>query len=158
MRKFILASALAATLMPVGAMAQSWGEVRHDRREVREDRGDLQRARAYGDRDDIRDARHELRDSRGERREDWRDWRRTHPDLYRGGAYVGPVRGWRYRPVAAGYRFQPAFYGQRYWVDYNRYRLPRPIAGHRWIRYGDDVVLVNYRTGRVREVYNRFFD
>ena len=157
MRKFILASALAATLVPVGAMAQSYGEVRHDQREINQDRRDLRDARIRGDRHDVRDARRDIRDDRQERREDWRDYRRAHPEAYRGPAYVGPRAGWRYRPVAAGYRFEPGFYGQRYWVDAARYRLPPAGAFQRWVRYGNDVVLVNTRTGRVISVNSGFF-
>ena len=51
-----------------------------------------------------------------------------------------------------------AFYGQRYWIaDPYRYRLPRAAANQRWIRYGNDVVLINARTGRVIQVINGFF-
>lgn len=157
MRKLILATALAATVLPAAAMAQSYGEVRHDRRDVGRDRGDLRDDQFRGDRHDVRDARRDLRDDRQERREDWRDYRRGHPEIYRGPAYVGPHAGWRYRPVAAGYRFEPGFYGQRYWIDPVRYRLPPVGAYQRWVRYGNDVVLVNVRTGRVITVNNGFF-
>lgn len=157
MRKLILASALAATLVPVAAMAQSYGEVRHDNREIRQDQRDLRDAQWRGDRHDARDARRDIRDDRQERREDWRDYRRAHPDLYRGPAYRGPRADWRYRPVAVGHRFDPVFYGQRYWVDPVRYHLRPAGAGLRWVRYGKDVLLVNVRTGRVIEVNNGFF-
>ena len=157
MRKLILASALAAALVPATAMAQSYGEVRHDTREVRQDRRDLRDAQRRGDRHDIRDARRDIRDDRQERREDWRDFRRSHPDVYRGSAYRGPRAGWRYRPVSVGYRFDPVFYGRSYWIDPVRYHL-RPVAANlRWVRYGNDVLLVNVRTGRVLEVNNGFF-
>lgn len=157
MRKLILASALAATLMPAAAMAQSYGEVRHDRQDVRQDQRELDRANARGDRHDIREARQDIRNDRRETREDWRDYRRAHPDVYRGGGYVGPRAGWRYRPVGVGYRFEPAYYGQRYWVDPVRYRLPPAVGGQRWVRYGNDVVLVDVRSGRVMNVYGGFF-
>ena len=157
MRMLILASALAATLVPASAMAQSLGEVRHDNREIRQDRRDLRDAERRGDRHDIRDARNDLRDSRQDRREDWRDFRRANPQAYRIGGYAGPRAGWRYRPVAVGYRFDPVFYGQRYWIDPVRFHL-RPVGGGlRWVRYGNDVLLVNIRTGRVLEVNNGFF-
>ena len=72
-------------------------------------------------------------------------------------AYVGP-RGYRYRPVAVGYRLQPAYYGSRYVIaDPYRYRLPRATGVNRWVRYGNDVLLVNSRNGRVVTVYDRFF-
>ena len=156
MRKLILSALAAAALVPVAAQAQSYGDVRHDRGEVRHDRRDLAQARRYGDRGDMRDARHDLREDRRETREDWRDYRRSHPEAFRGGGYAGP-RGWAYRPVEAGYRFQPAYYGQRYWVDPVRYRLPAAPGYGRWVRYGNDVVLVNIRTGQVIEVHRGFF-
>ena len=61
--------------------------------------------------------------------------------------------------MAVGYRFAPEYYGQRYWInDYGTYRLPRPGYGYqRWVRYGNDVVLVDTRSGRAVQVYNRFF-
>lgn len=60
--------------------------------------------------------------------------------------------------MAVGHRFDRAYYGDRYWVrDYRSYRLPAPRAGHRWVRYGNDVVMVNTRNGRVATAYNGFF-
>lgn len=157
MRKLILASAIAATLIPAAAMAQSYGEVRHDQRELRQDRGDLRDAQMRGDPRDIRDARREIRDDRREAREDWRDYRRTHPDVFRGPGYVAPRAGWRYRPVAVGDRFDRVYWSQRYWIDPVRYRLPRVAGSQRWVRYGNDVVLVDVRTGRIANVYGGFF-
>nr|WP_156370027.1 RcnB family protein [Novosphingobium sp. Leaf2] len=149
--------ALPALAVPMAASAQSAREVRQDQREVRRDQRDLRQAQMRGDRHDIREAREDLRDSRREMREDWRDYRRTHRDIYRRPAYAGP-RGYAYRPVTVGYRFDRAYYGDRYWVrDYARYRLPAPMAGHRWVRYGNDVVMVNLRSGRVVRVNNGFF-
>lgn len=157
MRTFILAGAIAATILPAAAMAQSYGEVRHDQREINQDRRDLRRDRADGDRRELRDDRRDLRADRQERREDWRDYRRSHPAAFHGPAYVGP-RGWRYRPVTIGYRFAPEYYGERYWIrDPYAYRLPAPGALERWVRYGNDVVLVNVRTGRVIAVNGGFF-
>ncbi|USU06521.1 DUF1090 family protein [Sphingomonadaceae bacterium OTU29MARTA1] len=159
MRKFIIAALAAATILPAGAAtAQSGREVRQSQREVRQSQRELAEARRYGDRGDIREARREVREDRRELREDWRDYRRSHRNVYTRGAYAGP-RGYRYRPVNVGYRFAPQYYGQRYWInDYNTYRLPRPGYGYqRWVRYGNDVVLVDTRSGRVAQVYNRFF-
>ncbi|WP_260926612.1 RcnB family protein [Novosphingobium sp. 9] len=143
MKKILMAVAAASVALPALAAptiasAQSRAEVRHDNREIRQDR-------------------RELRRDRQERREDWRDYRQAHRDVYHRPAYAGP-RGYRYVRVGVGHRFAPAYYGQRYWVnDYARYRLPAPRAGARWIRYGNDVVLVNTRTGVVLQAYNGFF-
>lgn len=139
----LLAGLAASTLVPVAASAQSAGELRHDRREVRQDvrRGDYR----------------EAREDRREYREDWRDYRKTHDGDYRRPAYRGPA-GYRYRPVAAGHRFAPAYYARNYWInDYSHYRLGRPGYDQRWVRYGNDVVLVNIRNGRVGVVYRGFF-
>jgi Ni/Co efflux regulator RcnB len=143
MRKLLFAALAASTLVPVAAQAQSAHEVRQDQREVRRDmrRGDYR----------------EAREDRRETREDWRDYRRSHRDAYRRPAYAGP-RGFRYRPVTVGYQFQRPYYGSRYWVnDYATYRLPAPSRGARWVRYGNDVVLVNITNGRVLRTYNGFF-
>jgi Ni/Co efflux regulator RcnB len=139
----VMAAVAAAVAVPGIASAQSAREVRHDQREVRKDvrRGHYQ----------------EAREDRRELREDWRDYRKSHRNVYRRPAYVGP-RGWRYRPVAVGHRFAPAYYGRNYWInDWATYRLGRPAQYQRWVRYGNDVVLVDIRTGRVIRVYNGFF-
>jgi Ni/Co efflux regulator RcnB len=157
MKKMIIMGLAAAAALPSIAQAQSAAEIRHDNREIREQRQDLRDAQLRGDRHDIRDARHDLRDARRERREDWRDYREAHRDYYRRPAYTGP-RGYIYRPVTIGYRFAPHYYSSRYVIgDPWRYRL-HPVSGYnRWIRYGNDVVLVNIRTGRVIEVNRDFF-
>jgi Ni/Co efflux regulator RcnB len=156
MRKTILTGLLAATLVPTMAQAQS-GELRHDRREVREQQRDVDRAVRNGASPrEIRDQQRDVRDARREYRDDWRDYRGRHPDIYRGSRWDGP-RGYRWRPVNVGYRFDPAFYDRRYWVDPYRYHL-RPVLGYqRWVHYGNDVVLIDIRSGRVLEVNSRFF-
>ncbi len=157
MRTPIIMALMAAVAVPSIASAQSAGEIRHDNRDVRDAQRDMRDAQWRGDRHDVRDARHDLRDARQERREDWRDYRNAHRDVFRGQRYYGP-RGYAYRPVTIGYRFAPTYYGSRYVIsDYGRYRLPRPVAYHQWVRYGNDVVLVNIRTGRVAEIHRSFF-
>ncbi|KKC26702.1 RcnB family protein [Sphingomonas sp. SRS2] len=157
MRTPIILGLMAAVAVPSIAPAQSLREARESQRDVREERRDLREAQAYGDRRDVREARRDLRDARQEARSDWRDYRRSNRDVYRRPAYVGP-RGYAYRPVGVGYRFQPHYYSSRYVIsDPYRYRLPRTTGYNRWVRYGNDVVLVNIRTGRVIEVHNSFF-
>ena len=157
MRTPIILALMAAVAAPSIVQAQSLGEARHSQREVREERRDLRDAQRYGSRSDVREARRDLRDAQREARQDWRDYRRSHRDVYRRPAYVGP-RGYAYRPVTPGYRFAPHYYSSRYVItDPFRYRLPVAAGPNRWIRYGNDVVLVNIRTGRVIEVHNGFF-
>lgn len=145
MRKVLLATIAAAALVPTGAMAQNKHEQRHDRQEVRHDQRE------------VRHDRKELARDRHERREDWRDYRKSHRDHYRRPAYVGP-RGYVYRPIRAGYRFAPAYYGRGYWVNnWDYYRLPPPGHGRRWVRYGNDVVLVSIGNGVAIQVIGGFF-
>ena len=147
MRKLLLISLMAAMAMPSVADARRRGEVRRDRQEVRQDRQELRQDRRNGG------SRGELRDDRRELREDRRDLRQDRRRL----AYVSPYRGWVYRPIGRGYVLRPVFWGSAYLIDYSFYRLARPRSDQRWIRYGDDLVLVNIRTGRVIEVIpNRF--
>lgn len=162
MRKIIMTALAASVALPVMvapsvASAQSAQEVRHDQREVNRDKREIRQDQRRGDWREAREDRHELREDRREKREDWRDYRQSHRDAFRGPAYVGP-RGYAYRPVAVGHRFDRAYYGDRYWVrDFGRYRLPAPAYRQRWVRYGNDVVLIDLRSGRVLRVYNRFF-
>lgn len=145
MRKLILAALAATAMAPVAASAQPADEMRHDRQDIRHDQRDL------------RHDRQELRADRREGREEWRGYRDAHRDVFRMRPYPGP-RGWTYRPVTIGYQFAPSFYAQRFWIaNPGFYRLPPPGPGLRWVRYGNDVVLVNLRTGRVVQVYNEFF-
>ena len=145
MRKLILLAAAAAMLVPGAAVAQ-----RYDRHDARQDRHD--------DRGD----RHEVRQDRRDIRQDRRDVRRHRRDIrrdrsfgeHRRSAYVAPYRGWRYHPVTVDFRLRPAFYSPRYYVsDYGYYHLRAPHSRWlRWIRYGDELLLVNIRTGRVLQV------
>jgi Ni/Co efflux regulator RcnB len=103
-------------------------------------------------RGDIRHDRRELREDRRELREDRREMRRDRV------AYVAPYRGWAYRTITPGYQLRPVFWAPRYTIsDYGTYRLRAPGFNQRWIRYGDDLVLVNIRNGRVLDVIrNRY--
>ncbi|MDX3910273.1 MAG: RcnB family protein [Sphingobium sp.] len=167
MRKFIILALMAATAIPASVSAQSAGEVRRSQRDLREEQRELRDAQRYGsprdvreERRDVRDARREVRedrrDYRQERREDWRDYRQSHRGDYARGNWRAPFRYQQWRP---GARISSNFYGPRYYInDPYRYRLPR--AGGRdlrYVRHYDDVLLVNVRTGRVVQVYNRFF-
>lgn len=157
MRNILLAALAATVLTPVAAQAQSGREVRHDQREIQRDRDEVRRDVQNGRMREAREDRRELREDMREHREDWRDYRRTHRNVYQRGSYRGP-RGYTYRPVTIGYRFAPSYYGRNYWIaDPWTYRLARPARGLSWVRYGNDAVLVNLRTGRVVQIYNGFF-
>ena len=90
-----------------------------------------------------------------------RDWNQNHSGRHTRGwtTYRAPVRSWRYSPITIGFQLQPAFYGSRYAIsNYGAYQLRAPARNQRWVRYGDDLVLVNVRTGRVIQVVrNRYW-
>ena len=161
MRKMIMMGLMAATavptLLPAAASAQTRHERREDRRELREDRQELREDRRELRQDlrqgaSNRELRRDMREVRQGQREVGRDRRELRRD------YVAPYRGWTYRSLTPGYRLQPGFYGSRYTItDFGRYRLGYPGANRRWIRYGNDLVLVNVRNGRVIQVIrNRY--
>jgi Ni/Co efflux regulator RcnB len=157
MRKILLAALAATVLTPAIASAQDARDLRHDQREMRHDRNDLRHDERRGDWRDARNDRHDLRQDRRDTREDWRGYRDSHRDTFRMRPYQGP-RGYAYRAVTPGFVFAPGYYHQRYWIaNPGQYRLPVARPGLRWVRYGNDVVLVNVRTGRVIQVYNGFF-
>ncbi len=148
MRKLIIVGLMAATMMPAAASAQSRGEVRRDRQNVREERRELRDAQLHGDRGDVREERRDVREARQELREDRRDYRQNRRAHSRGYTrYYAPQRNWSYRPVSQGYQLQSSFYGQRYYAPGYRSQ-----GQARWIRYGDDLLLVNTHTGRVIQV------
>jgi Ni/Co efflux regulator RcnB len=151
MRKLILFGLMAATAIPTmavpsAASAQTSRETRRDRQELREDRQELREDRRSGE------SAGELRRDRREVAQDRREVRRDRT------GYVAPYRGWTYRSVTPGYQLRPGFYGSRYTIsNYGRYRLRAPGINQRWVRYGDDLVLVNIRNGRVIQVIrNRY--
>jgi Ni/Co efflux regulator RcnB len=158
MRKFLISALIAATVMPAaGASAQSYGEARRSQERAQEERRELQDARRYGDRRDVREERQEYRDARREARQDWRDYRRSNRQVYTLPRYYAP-RGLTYRPARVGVVINRGFYGNRYLIaDPYRYRLPRAVGVQRWVRYGNDVLLVNTRNGRVLQVIPNFF-
>lgn len=157
MRKLLLAAVAATVLVPSVGSAQSAREVHKDQREVNKDKREVRHDVARGNFKEARHDRQELREDRRETREDWRDYRKSHRNSFHRSAYVAP-RGMHYRTVRIGARLNHAFYGRSYWVnDFANYRLPRPGFHQQYVRYGNDVLLVNVRNGRVIRVYSGFF-
>lgn len=156
MRRMIILSLLVTSLVPAAALAgTSKRELARDRQDIREDRRDLRQASRTGDRHDVREAREDVRDSRREYREDWRDYRRGHAHIYRRGNWRAPFH---YQSFGTGYRLQPGYYGPRYVIANPAfYRLPPAYGSQRWIRHYDDVLLVDIRTGIVRNVIRGFY-
>ena len=107
----------------------------------------------------IAQSRGEIRRDRQEIRHDQKELHQDRRSARRHAVYVAPYRNWAYRPVTVGFQLRPAFFGSRYYVtNYGTYHVRAPGRYQRWIRYGDDLVLVNVRTGRVLQVVrNRFW-
>ena len=134
-------------------------EHREDRREVRREvrRADIRRDRRQQVRYDRQVQRQWNRDWRQDRRYDYNRYRAQNRGLYRVGRYSSPYnRG--YSRLSIGISLGSGYYGSRYQIsDPYRYRLPPAYGPYRWVRYYNDAVLVNVRTGRVRDVINNFF-
>ncbi len=126
-----------------------------DRREIRRDWRD----NSHGD---YREAGRRYswdRDWRRDQRYDWQRYRQTHRHVYRGPHYYAP-RGWDYgyRRFSIGIALWSGLYADRYWIgDPGYYRLPPAYGPLRWVRYYDDALLVDIRSGYVVDVIHDFF-
>lgn len=95
---------------------------------------------------------------RNENRYDWRGHRNHYRNQYRPGRYYSPYRGHSYSRISIGFSLGSGYYGSRYWInDPWYYRLPAAYGSYRWVRYYDDVLLVDLRSGRVVDVIRDFF-
>jgi hypothetical protein len=95
---------------------------------------------------------------RNDSRYDWQRYRYANRHLYRSGGYYAPYRNYRYNRLSIGIVLDSLFYSNRYWLsDPWQYRLPAAPYGTQWVRYYDDVVLVDVYTGEVIDVIENFF-
>jgi hypothetical protein len=95
---------------------------------------------------------------RNDNRYNWRSYRERNRNDYRPGRYFAPYRGRNYSRISVGFSLGSGYYGSRYWInDPWRYRLPAAYGSYRWVRYYDDVLLVDLRNGRVVDVIRDFF-
>lgn len=132
-------------------------------------RNDYRGDRRDGYRGDRHDARHDRNDYRNHRdwnRHDWRknkryNWygyRDSHRSTYRLGHYYAPYRNYRYSRLNIGIHLGSVFFSSRYWInDPWQYRLPEVYGPYRWVRYYDDVLLVDIYSGEVVDVIYDFF-
>ncbi len=97
------------------------------------------------------------RDWRRDDRYDWRRWRDRHRDRFHIGIYYDPF-GWGYQPFSIGWRLWPNYYASSYWItDPWDYQLPYAPPGTQWVRYYNDVLLVDLYSGEVVDVIHDFF-
>lgn len=158
---------------------RDWNRDGRDGRDWNRNGRDWNRDRngTYSDRDRNRDYRH----NDSWRRDNWRnhgahdyrrwnnDWRRdnrynwshyrsVNRGIYRLPRYYAPYRGYNYNRLSVGIFLNSGFYGRNYWInDPWSYRLPQVYGGYRWVRYYDDVLLVDTYSGEVVDVIYDFF-
>jgi len=97
------------------------------------------------------------RDWRRDRRYDWQGWRYQNRSRFHLRQYYAP-RGYSYNRWYVGYRLDPWFYASDYWIsDPFYYRLPAAYGPYRWVRYFDDVMLIDIRDGRIVDIIYDFF-
>ena len=95
---------------------------------------------------------------RRDTRYNWSGYRTQHRDLYRAGRYYSPYSNYGYSRLSIGFFLNSGFYGNRYWInDPYQYRLPQAYGPYRWVRYYDDVLLVDIYSGEVVDVIHNFF-
>jgi len=128
---------------------------RNDRTLYRNNHRDSYRS---GYRDGRRDYNRWDRRWRDNNRYDWHRYRSHNRNIYRIGVYYSPYRSWSYRRLGIGYFLDTLFFSSRYWInDPWRYRLPAVYGPYRWVRYYDDVLLVDTYSGEVVDVIYDFF-
>lgn len=97
-------------------------------------------------------------DWRRDNRYNWSHYRSVNRGIYRLPRYYAPYRGYNYNRLSIGIFLNSGFYGQNYWInDPWSYRLPPAYGGYRWVRYWDDVLLVDTYSGEVVDVIYDFF-
>lgn len=98
-------------------------------------------------------------DWRGDGRYNWRGWRDQNRQLFHAPRYAPPRGyGWGYRSFGIGYVLDSFLFAPNYWIaDPWEYRLPPVYGPYRWVRYYNDVLLVDIETGEVVDVIQNFF-
>ena len=97
---------------------------------------------------------------RNDNRYDWNRNRQLNRGAYRLPRYYAPS-GWGqgYRRFSVGVSLSSILFNRNYWIeDPYTYRLPEAYGPYRWVRYYDDALLVDIRTGQVIDsVYGIFY-
>ena len=157
-----------------GAQQARQNYQRAERRDERRDSYREQRAYRDGRQDQRQVSRHRRSDNRfeyrghrydnwnnnwrGDRRYNWRDYRHSNRNVYRPGRYYAPRYSHGYSRFSIGFTIGSPYYASNYWIsDPWSYRLPSVYGPYRWVRYYDDVLLIDIRSGRVVDVEYNFF-
>jgi len=95
---------------------------------------------------------------RANRSYNWGDYRHGNQFLFRPGPYFAPYRSHRYNRIDIGFYLDSLFFQPRYFInDPWSYRLPPAHGPYQWVRYYDDVLLVDIYSGQVVDVIRNFF-
>lgn len=87
-----------------------------------------------------------------------RDVHVYHGNRVHAGRYAWP-HGYAYGRRAVGYIMPRPFLASTYYYSgWRALGLAAPLAGHQWVRYGEDLLLVQVATGRVVDVRYGVFD
>jgi hypothetical protein len=97
------------------------------------------------------------RDWRNDNRYDWQRYRYSNRSIFSPGRYYSPYRGYGYNRLSIGLVLDELFFGRDYWIDPIYYHLPPAPPGTEWVRYYNDVVLVDVYSGEVVDVIYDFF-
>lgn len=88
----------------------------------------------------------------------WFDYRSANRIIYSPGIYYAPFRSHRYTRLSIGWFLDSLFFQPRFFInDPWSYRLPPVYGPYQWVRYYDDVLLVDIYTGEVVDVIYGFF-
>jgi len=129
-----------------------WDGNRNDNRRWDGNRNDGRRW--DGNRNDHRDWN---RNWRNDNRYDWQRYRYQNRRIFSLGRYYAPYGGYGYNRLNIGIILGEAFFGRDYWIDPYYYHLPPAPPGTAWVRYYNDVVLVDVYSGEVIDVIYDFF-
>ena len=96
---------------------------------------------------------------RNDNRYNWERHRFSNRDLFRQPRYYSPYGyNGRYQRFGIGIYLDSVFFGSRYRInDPWQYRLPYAEWPYEWVRYYDDVLLVDTRNGYIVDVIHNFF-
>ena len=99
------------------------------------------------------------RDWRNDRRYDWQRYRYSNRSLFEQPRYYSPYgNSYRYQRFSIGIYLNQIFFGSRYHIgNPGQYRLPYAQWPYQWVRYYDDVLLVDTRNGYIVDVIHEFF-
>ena len=85
------------------------------------------------------------RNFRAEQRHHWQPYQRP--------------QGWYFQRWVFGMVLPTLFWTRQYWIEnYREFRLPDPPYGYVWVRYGDDALLVNVRSGYILQTIYDIFE